>query len=1646
MATYVSTGYYSITASSDTIAGLSWNRLTANSLANRVDTKTLYFGSYGTIDLGTQSSGGRDWLNLMVNGNWNLFLYNTEYVTAGAGYSSVSLRVMNGAPIAFTTDGSLVNLGTGVAADSITINGVDGTRVVANNMATVSLNTGNDRLVLQNIAAKGRLDGGADRDKLALNAGADISNVDTIIYFEDLEINGDSTMTVRMNNQFHNDFAVVNKNAAATVKLVAYAKASPVQADETAYALGGIKNYLLQEKTAGAFNNGVALRVNSGTTDVNVTANGAFAMAVDAHGTAASGTFKLGAGVGTVRLSDGGSIAAATVKSSGQWSLAIDTAGGRAEVTVASKHLMGDANNNANQGITEAGGGTSQVNVVTGGLALGSAGASFVLDSDVDAWEIGLADADDNFVTLTDGQSVSLGSGADTVIYALAGAQGRASTFIDLGQDTAQDIVRVEPTITDSSLPLALRDVGLVGEVSSFVTSDAGGGFDVLDVAGLAAGLSYRETDYQGIFFNVAFNDKAAGWDNASTVVNFANLSSLNKIFLPGKTMAAFNLFDSTLYIDSDQSGFYSSQDFALEINGGGLGLSEFLSQNLAGTNASLPDREVVFDLNTYGQAFQVDMQTGVYAPTFPYASADEAWDANIVRLTLEGGRAVTAALSSRKNSGTDYTAYDTVDASDVGTGAITTFDFSTGGISVSAGTIGSHVTDIAYQGIERYIGGNGVDIVAFNDRPSLPGAGDEKSFWNGYAIELGGGDDEIYVDNVTLGANVFINSATNQGVGNSNDFLHLGGSADVSAASVTGFKRLWLDRNASVTMRNVGQYDQLVKDSKGYHVIGDGTGVETITFSEAGTFSAIQGVDRYVLSSAGPNVVTITALAPNSTENVSVTGGAASDTVTISGADSGTSVFQGTYALKGGSNIVSVTSAGAGADLADVIVTSVGGSWTLQLDGNSGAAVVAARHLYGANKATSVVATGNANVLTVKVVDGALGASGDYYQLASAVERWNIGVDVTTSNYVVLQNNGSNNAFQRVTAYGANDFFKAASLTFTSLDGGVGTDTLELTESGSINLANVVAVEKLVTSGAASTTLTNVATAFNHFTLGGGGNTFTSGAAGVTVVGGGAADLVTLSAASLGVLAIDLSVGADQLQFTAATSPSLGAGSVLDGGLGSSDILYLNNSAGTVTLDLVTGVTLSGFEQLKGGATNQTLVLNTGSLIGVTSIDLGGGSDVLDLRSGGTFDFSALTTFAGVETITAQNSAVATTVKLKAAQVSGITTLTGSAGADVLQITDDNAVTLPAATTAFETLKFGNAKLTLSAATGITAIESTNGVSSEVAWSGSGAADFTAVNFTGVKKLDVSSVTVDATFSASKLAGVDAVQGGAGTNLVIKYSGDNSSLATSLAVQGVAQFDTLRLEASTAGTLTVSNKLFNTTMVNLLGTVTTPNVAETLKFKVADTAPSLDLSNVTTVTNLSALRVEGSAVNDVIKTSSTDTVRLNTAIDLLASGGSDKVVINNVYTAATAGAVQVSNFVAANDQLFVSSGVLGNQFFEDFTGNASISANGDGDYYEITATQAATLTDIASATAGTVRAAIGSAVGGMLRNQTGIAIVYSNTTSTADAGVYHFTWPTTAADATAAGIGVELVGIISGVGYDNLSTSNCVFNANAIV
>lgn len=873
----------------------------------------------------------------------------------------------------------------------------------------------------------------------------------------------------------------------------------------------------------------------------------------------------------------------------------------------------------------------------------------------------------------------------------------------------------------------------------------------------------------------------------------------------------------------------------------------------------------------------------------------------------------VTLTLDTGFNSGVAVS----VDASALDSNEVFNFtNSSTGVVSVTGGA-GNDLFTGGSAG-ETFVAGSGADVVE-------AGAGNDNIDGGAGADTLTGG---AGVDTLTGGAgnDTFVISSgdsTSTGVDTITDFS----SGDVVRLDVTLASGATLDGTFKGAAGTYADALSLLSSKSGQYVFVTGSNQLVVDVDGNGL---LQGNDLYVALS-GVTGITASTIALNVTGsgNVTVTGGAASDTLNLNGTSSTATVsgvetvnvtgatstvtLSGTTAVtvKGDSGLtisgatgadtvtisssnagtITIADAGAGTGdtftitgsaAADTVTLGTAGMDVTVVDQGSGLAITAAG---GAE--TITIGSGNSGVITVTDTAGGVNVTGS-----------------TGDDSITLSGAGSS---QAIVGGSGNDTLTIAAVATGSFDGGTGTaDAIIFGAAAGAASFSLTGVETVTASGTNSVA-----------TLASGGSTTVTVVAGasLTISGNSGAETITLGTGnSTGLTVVDIAGGLTVSGTTGADTLTVGTGST---------ITFVDNG-GALTLIGTAGtenVTLSG----TSSSVSVTDTAGTFTLSGTTGADvlsIGAGTALTFVDNGGALTLSGST---GTETVTLSGTSTSVSI----VDSTGLFTLTGTTGADTVTFSGSAATA-----TATFSLDSGNDSLTITGTAG-TQVTVDGGA-------GTDTLTFAAAGLTGtVTNVEtvVGSTGVDVLVLSNSGADSILVGGTAGTGITWTTitSGDTINLVSGSGV------DTVTFGTGFTGTGGLTGLVINNFDAGASGT------GDVLDFS------SLGLTSSGS-TGLGAALTIGDATDEVLSTSGfafvAGSATLSATDFVTTSGTAGKIVIGNtdstthvIFTSASTSSQVVNVYlvnanydgtvasVSANDIRLVGTiNLVGSDTINDFT------------------------------------------------------------------------------------------------------------------
>ncbi len=492
---------------------------------------------------------------------------------------------------------------------------------------------------------------------------------------------------------------------------------------------------------------------------------------------------------------------------------------------------------------------------------------------------------------------------------------------------------------------------------------------------------------------------------------------------------------------------------------------------------------------------------------------------------------------------------------------------------------------------------------------------------------------------------------------------------------------------------------------------------------------------------------------------------------------------------------------------------------------------------------------------------------------------------------------------------------------------------------------ASILGLEQISAAGATGAVDIRVTGQTENFIITGGnfGDIVLSGSGNDTINGGGGNDLL---AGFAGSDMINGGAGDDAFLYV---NGHWAAGEVVDGGIGTDSILLFVAS----TIDFSTG-TLTSVETFTGSGGNDTITLSASQWAGFTAIDMGGGTDVLNVIATGNISALGTPTFTSAETGnligTAGNDAITLTgAQLNAIIIGGGTINLGAGGSDTINITSTS--------TDLNTLGNTNGSISgvenISASTAAAAVTiSLSGQTEGFTITGSASGD----TITGGSGVD--------TINGGD--GSDVITGGAGADIINAGNGNdtvnlaNGNFAAGESLTGGAGTDTIVLTNATTINLTTGTvtgfEIFTGSSGN--DTITLTNSPWILNSGAGNdtvnsgSTLSVAISSIISANSEAILNMDGT-ITHFFTIAGTDTYTLPTgitSIDVTAwggGGGGGGGGDNNAGGAGGgAGYVEGTIAVSSGDTLAIAVGGGGGQgLYTGGGGNAEGTGGGGGGY-----------------------------------------------------------------------------------------------------
>ncbi|HVI50460.1 MAG TPA: C2 family cysteine protease [Candidatus Sulfotelmatobacter sp.] len=416
------------------------------------------------------------------------------------------------------------------------------------------------------------------------------------------------------------------------------------------------------------------------------------------------------------------------------------------------------------------------------------------------------------------------------------------------------------------------------------------------------------------------------------------------------------------------------------------------------------------------------------------------------------------------------------------------------------------------------------------------------------------------------------------------------------------------------------------------------------------------------------------------------------------------------------------------------------------------------------------------------------------------------------------------------------------------------------------------------------------------------------------SILGTTGVDTLQVSGASL-VLAANLLSGIEVIK-TAATGSTItldqsdltGAGSIV--GSTGADMLLFSSSAVNLT-----SIALSSIEVVRAGAGATSFTLGQAALSGIGTLVGAVGTDVVTLQGAGAFDLSA-TTFSGVEVVLAGGGL--TSLTLNQADLASVRTLTGNGGSDVLVA---NGASLDLSTTTlsgFQTIKAGT-----NAATSITVAQAdlagggtvVGGTAVDTLVLSGASFDLSNTTLTSMEVIRAATTGATVTLNQGDIVSGGSILGSAGTDILV-------AVGSSLDLSNTTLSSVEALTSAVSGETFILNQ-------NALGSLKTISGSAGMDTIVAASS-SLNLSS-TALSGIGVLKSNGAASTTIVVAQS----QLLTGGSIVGGTGVDtlsvaSVSVNLVNTALSsveviqAGLTTATSFTVTNADLVGGGSIVG--------------------------------------------------------------------------------------------------------------------------
>ncbi len=1270
-----------------------------------------------------------------------------------------------------------------------------------------------------------------------------------------------------------------------------------------------------------------------------------------------------------------------------------------------------------------------------------------------------------NGVNTTGAGAVAVNAdGFETVNVASSGSASGATT--NSGVTIASNTLTTLNVTGDTAAKLTANLVGATNTVTGTVTSDAGAhDINITADATDKLSVSLGAGNDQLRVANIAATHTIAGGEgtdtlrysgaDAVTLANTANVTGFETVTLSNAAPASFAMtgagVTTVTYTEAAAGTFGGlSTGGTVNLNKGGS-VTAAAAGVAAGSTAAATTAAATYSgtadsltvnvgaaTTATGAASSTVSAVGVESVTFNSLALPTSTEARSV--TFSDTTATTAALKSVTVT-SSIPALTTVSVSNAGTSALTTVNLSgvTGGASFTGGaTAGTSITGGA--GNDALTGGAGPDnIIGGEGNDTINGAAgaDTIDAGNGTNNITGGTGADTMTGGTGVDTYVFASNATTA----STPVLTSTTSASDTITNFTSGTDKISITGAYAPTKFLGNFTN-IQAALSYQAGANGLAYAAAYVTGENTLYVFQKTDGLLhADDLAIKLTNVTALAEGDLFLGSLATGGNSVTLTAANASvatSGTPVnaretTAGTNTPSGSLNTTAYndTVTSTLANLAGATLTGGTGTDTLALSITAG-------------QAAFTMPTTVTEFETITLANFAPAAASENTTFSVTLAAGNVAANTTLT--VTNSNTGT-------------DFDSTVGSNRTVF---TGTNALS-TSDRKLNYTGSAGSES-ITGGAGNDTITA-----------GDGNDQIFGAAGTNSLSGqGGDDTITSAGVADSISGGD---GADVINMT--TAATAAQAWTISGGNGTDtlgiNLTYDATSSTTIanTSVILTGSSVTTIEKLLGDGNDNRVVLGSGQVAQFTTVDGGGGTDILELTNATgvtsfNYDLSAKTT-QNFETILL-NTAGSTLTLTNGQATAKTLTGTSATGGDTLVLNGTSAAVDGSSFTKFQTITYngtGTDALTLPVASiykgtnGSTANDGASvitGSGTSDAVLGGAAADLnlTAVALTGFDGISYAATGNNTlTVDVADISGATLTSGGSTANLVIA----NLTTAAGTVNQDLStvtitnsKFDSLQFGKATAGyitNLTVSEKVINSTgLASVLGQA---NGTENLIVRASGAAVSIDQSVMATaVTNLDSIAIYDGSGNNTITVASLDAARAITTVDLTAGGGDSLRFINNQTAGAASNTTATINGfttgIAAGSDQFTVQNQAGNAYLTtaDFI---TLSTAGTADFTDKVveiATAIGTVNSVSAAAGGSFETLIAAAVvagpDASAAAKSGYFLIYGSGSLAGNAYLVHALQATgnlSGGNLAATDITIEIVGTFTGITADAFVAGN---------